>query len=52
MLACTWQGSASSEKNAFCQCHLSLLYLFEEKYETLEFILVVRFRPVDIGALR
>ena len=28
---------ASSEKNAFCQCHLTLLCLFEGKYETLEF---------------
>ena len=28
---------ASSEKNAFCQCHLTLLCLFEGKYATLEF---------------
>ena len=28
---------ASSEKNAFCQCHLTLLCLLEGKYETLEF---------------
>ena len=25
------------EKNAFCQCHLTLIYLLEAKYETLEF---------------
>ena len=28
---------ARSEKNAFYQCHLTLLYLLEGKYETLEF---------------
>ena len=28
---------ASSEKNSFCQCYLTLLCLFEGKYETLEF---------------
>ena len=28
---------ASSEKNALCQCHLTLLCLFGGKYETLEF---------------
>ena len=43
---------ASSEKKAFCQCHLTLLCLFEGKYATHEFRLVVRFRLVDIGALR
>ena len=28
---------ASSEKNAFSQCHLTLLCLFEGKNETFEF---------------
>ena len=28
---------ASSEKNAFCECNLTLLCLLEGKYETLEF---------------
>ena len=27
---------ARSKKNAFCQCHWTLLCLFEGKYETLE----------------
>ena len=39
---------ASSEKNAFRQCHLTLLCLFEGKYAKL-----CPFSPsVDIGALR
>ena len=28
---------ASSERNAFCQCHLTLLCLFEGKCEPIEF---------------
>ena len=44
MLVCTWQIIASNEKN-----ELTLLYLFEGKYETLEFKLVVGFRLVKIG---
>ena len=28
---------ASSEKKAFCQCHLALLCFFEGKYATIEF---------------
>ena len=43
---------ASSEKNAFCQCHLTFLCVFEGKYATIEFRLVVCFRLVDIGAIR
>ena len=43
---------ASSEKNSFCQCHLTLLCLFDGNYATLESCLAVRFSFVDIGALR
>ena len=35
-LLATGRVLASSEKHAFCQCHLTLLCLFEGKYETLE----------------
>ena len=34
---------ASSEKNAFCQCHLTLLGLFDGNYASLEFCLAVQF---------
>ena len=43
---------ASNEKNAICQCPLTLLCLFDGNYATLEFCLAVRFSFVDIGALR
>ena len=43
---------ASNEKNAICQCHLTLLCLFDGNYATFEFFLAVRFSFVDIGALR
>ena len=39
---------ASCEENVFCQYHLTILYLFEGKFEILEFCLVVRIRLVDI----
>ena len=39
----------SNEKYAFCQCHMTLLYLFEEKYETVEFWLLLCFPLVDVG---
>ena len=39
-------------KNAFCQCHLTLLFLLDGNYATLESCLAVRFSFVDIGALR
>ena len=43
---------ASSETKTVCQRHLVLPCLFVGKYKTLEFRRVVRFRHVDIGALR
>ena len=45
-------ASAGSEKKSFCQCHLTLLCLFDGNYATLESCLAVRFSFVDIGALR